>query len=79
MPNHNISFVKASETKKNDAMNVDIDDENIEINEQNPQKGFLVLIETQPFKGRTKKVLDISFSSKDIIRNAPYGPIYIAS
>jgi hypothetical protein len=29
MPNHSISFVKASETKKNDVLNVDMDIEKI--------------------------------------------------
>jgi hypothetical protein len=65
--NHNISFVKFDETMKNDVMNVG-----------NYGKGFVGLIEVQPCKGLTKTLLDISFSSKYIVSNAPNGPLYIA-
>jgi hypothetical protein len=36
------------------------------------------LVEIEPHKGQTKKPLDIAFSSRDIIKNLPNGPIYIA-
>lgn len=41
------------------------------------EKCLIALIETQPRKSQTKKPLDIAFSSKYIIRNAPDGPLYI--
>lgn len=43
MPNHNISFVKASETKKNDEMNVDTDNDNMDIDEQSPMDNMVGL------------------------------------
>lgn len=74
MPKHTISFVKASETK-NDVMNVDMDDENI--NEEKPIER-VTFIEARPHKGSTKKPLDISFSQNDMLKRALDGSLYIA-
>lgn len=68
MPNHNVSFVKSSETIKNYVMNVDIDDDKMDTDkkypiEQNPINGLVALVKTQHPRGRTKKPLGIAFSS----------------
>jgi hypothetical protein len=68
MPNHSISFVKESETKKNDLFNFDTDREEM-----------VGLVEIEPLKDQNKKPLDISFSSRDILKIFPNGPLYIAS
>lgn len=81
----NISFVKSSETTKDDLMNVDMDDGNIEQTpmETSPMdtigKILIALIETQPHKVHTKNPLEIAFSFKGIIRNVANGPLYITS
>jgi hypothetical protein len=67
VPNNNISFVKESEPK-NDVMNVDIDSEKMDKNEQNHLDSMIRLIKIQPRKGKNKIPLEISFSSKDIIK-----------
>lgn len=36
------------------------------------------VIDVIPHKGRTKNNLEIAFSSKDILKHAPDGPLYIA-
>jgi hypothetical protein len=66
MPNHSISFVKLIETKNNDVLNVDMDKEEM-----------VGLVKIEPHKDRTKNILDINFSSIDILKNLPNGPLYI--
>jgi hypothetical protein len=66
MPNNKISFVKGSDTENNDVMNVDIDIEEM-----------VGLVEIEPRKAQTKKPLDIHFSSRDILKSLPNGPLYI--
>jgi hypothetical protein len=68
MPNHNIPLVKASETEKSDVVNLDID-----------IKEMIGLVEIEPCKAQNKNHFDISFSSRDIIKNLPDVPLYIAS
>jgi hypothetical protein len=77
MANHNISFVKPSETK-NDLMNVDMDDDNIKDNKENFKDNMVVFIEFKPHKGQTNIPLDIDFSQNDIIKHVSDGPLYIA-
>jgi hypothetical protein len=63
MPNHSISFVKESETKKINVLNV-----NTNIEE------MVGLVKIKPHKAQTKNPLDISFSSRDILKKLPNGP-----
>lgn len=83
MPKHNISFVKASETTKNDVMNVGTNDEHPypipHITHVNPMDEMVDVIDDIPHKGQPKKSLYIAFSSKDIIKHIPNGPLYIAN
>jgi hypothetical protein len=74
-PNHNITFVKASETSKNDVMNVDTKNYN---NDNDHVDIMIRVIDVIPHKYRTKNPLDMTFTSKDKLKNALDGHLYIA-
>lgn len=80
MPNHSISFVKASDTK-NDVMNInnmqDIIDGDKSDNEDDLHT-MIGFIDIQHHKGQETLSMGIAFSYSDILKHAPDGPLYIA-
>jgi hypothetical protein len=61
MPNHNISFAKASEIN-NDVMNVDTNDYNTKDNEEISMKYVVRHTKVKPPQGQTNIHLGIAFS-----------------